>query len=428
MWSGLWRDLLQRYAVLLDQTELLTSLRKLVDLPAGSDLSEAQWSVLEAQLAQVAGRISTRLKEGVRRHVAAPPTPEAARSLNALLARSELAISRHTTTFDLLLDLLTQRSVSRLGPLLAGCDELADDALRRDQRLGVFGRPIVFLDRGFGASILRQGVPLPAGGGNSLPLIQIPYSKLATKHTLTSVVHEAGHQALEGLGLTTPLAAAVRTALSRLGAPPAISNLYALWMKELGPDFWGFGNCGVAQASSIKEILSLTPEMVFAVTRADPHPPPYLRVLCSLWWCRVQWGRGYWLRLEHDWRRLYPLASAPAGIRGLLAGCRRYIPAVSRVLFAHPFSNLSGKPLPALFDLRALHPSRLRAIAANAVASGRLNLHGLPPCGQLALFRVMRDERRMSDRQLDRLMSEWLVRLGSRTQQPTWSSGVCTHV
>jgi hypothetical protein len=399
-----------------------------VDLPAGSDLSESQWSVLDARLTQVAARISTTLREGVRRHVAAPPTPEAARSLNALLARSELAISRHTTTFDMLLDLLTQRSVPRLGPLLAGCDELADDALRRDRRLGVFGRPIVFLDRGFGASILRQGVPLPAGGGNSMPLIQIPYSKLATKHTLTSVVHEAGHQALEGLGLTTQLAAAVRKVLTRLGAPPAIRNLYARWMKELGPDFWGFGHCGVAQASSAKEILSLTPEMVFAVVPSDPHPPPYLRVLCALWWCRVQWGRGYWLRLESDWQQLYPLASAPARVRGLLASCRRYIPAVSRVLFEHPFTNLNGKPLPALFDLRAIHPRRLQHIGANAMASGRLNLHGLSPCGQLALFRVMRDERHVGDRQLDRLMTQWLVRLGSRTPQPTWFRGVCTHV
>ena len=65
-----------------------------------------------------------------------------------------------------------------------------NDALRKDQRLGVFGRPLVFLDRGFGASIIRQGVPLPAGGRNTMPLIQIPYSKLATKHNLTSIVHE----------------------------------------------------------------------------------------------------------------------------------------------------------------------------------------------------------------------------------------------
>lgn len=231
MRGGLWRDLLQRYSAVLEQTELLRSLRGLVNLSPGSDLSEGQWSVLESQLGQLAAKVSTTLKEGARTHIAAQPTPENARSLNALIVGSELALSQHIGTFDMLLDMLTQRRVPELGPLLAGCDELAEDALRKDQRLGMFGRPLVFLDMGFGASIIRQGVPLPAGGRNTMPLIQIPYSKLATKHNLTSIVHAAGHQALEGLGLTAPLAAAVQDALSGMGAPPAISRLFGLWIN-----------------------------------------------------------------------------------------------------------------------------------------------------------------------------------------------------
>lgn len=428
MRGSLWGDLLQRYSVVLEEAELLRSLRGLVNLPAGSDLSEGQWSVLESQLGQLAAKVSTKLKEGVRRHIAEQPGPENARSLNALIARGELAISRHVGTFDLLLDMLTQRRVPELGPLLAGCDEIAEDALRKDQRLGVFGRPLVFLDRGFGASIIRQGVPLPAGGRNTLPLIQIPYSKLATKHNLTSIVHEAGHQALEGLGLTKPLAAAVRDELSSMGAPKSTSQLFGLWIKELGPDFWGFCNCGVAQASSVKEILSLTPKMVFAVAHSDPHPPPYLRVLCSFWWCRMQWGRGYWLRLERDWRRLYPLSQAPAEFRAVLKSCRSYIPAVSKVLFRRTFSNLNGRTLPALFDLKAIHPRRLQNIAAKAAASRKLNLHALSPCGQLALFRLMRDQRLVSDALLDRLMTRWLAGLGSRREQSIFNRRVCTHV
>ena len=81
------------------------------------------------------------------------------------------------TFFDTYMDVLTQRRSPELGPVLAGCDVLAgmrwpgaSDATRRP--------PLVFCDRGFGASIVRESVPFPDGTPNPMPLIQIPYSRL----------------------------------------------------------------------------------------------------------------------------------------------------------------------------------------------------------------------------------------------------------
>lgn len=427
MRTRLWRDLLGRYAVVQREIRLLDSLRRTVEVPDDADLSESQWSLVESQLQETAARISAGLAKGAREHVAASPSVENARSFNALIGRSELSVSRHFDTFDMLLDVLSQRRMPELGTLLAGCDVLAFDALQRHKRLEIYAQPLVYLDRGFGASIMREGVPLPGGATNAIPLIQIPYSKLAAKHGLTSIVHEVGHQALEGLGLVTALPAAVGKSLAALGASPAIQRTFSLWMKELGPDFWGFCNCGAAQASSIREILSLPPETVFSLVPSDPHPPPYVRVLFSFWWCRKQWGRGYWSTLERDWRRLYPLSAAPGHLRKTLQEFQRYIPGVSRVLFRHRFAQLDGRPIPALFRLERLHPRRLHGIVRRAAARRVLNLSGISPCEQLAAFRQIKDLDMLPDVQLDSLMTRWLNSLALRKQYLTLSGRNSTN-
>jgi hypothetical protein len=416
--TRLWRDLLDRYAAVQEQARLFASLRTLAGLPPNADLSHAQWTVIEQALRKISGSVSMDLTHSARIAASAGPSLGVARALNAAVAKGEVKLSAYFDAFDLLLDVLTQRRVPSIGPLLKGCDVLAADALARHDRLAVYSQPLVFLDRGFGASILREGVPLAAGTTNVVPLIQIPYSKLVAKYGLTSVVHEVGHQALEGLGLVKPLAAVVRNVLAEMGAPPPLQRLFGRWMKELGPDFWGFGVCGVAQAASLREILSLPSASVFRIEPDDPHPPPYIRVLFSFAWCRRQWGRGYWSAMERDWRRLYPLSAAPERLQRDLRNCERYIPAVSRVLFEHRLPQLERRPLAALFCFRSLDPRRLHALAREGMGSRVLRLGGLSPCGQLALFRLIRDFRLMSASGLDNVMTTWLQTLAARGLVP----------
>jgi hypothetical protein len=334
--------------------------------------------------------------------------------LNAALGDIELELSRAYTFFDTYMDVLTQRYSTRLGPLLAGCDVLAWHGMRRDHpALRIVEPPLVFCDRGFGASIIRESVRLPDGTPNPIPLIQIPYSRLKEKCNLTSVLHEVGHQALMRLGLVSALPKALRAALARAGASPLTRDMFALWSSEIGPDFWTFCTSGMAAAAGLREILALPPSHVFRVSWTDPHPPPYLRVLLSFEWCRQQWGRGDWDAWRREWTALYPLEGATGEARTILAEGVTHLPTVARTLFATRFRTLDGRRLPDLFRLSDLSPPALAAVAAGLDA-GTLRLTGVSPPTQLAVFRFIRERSRISEERLDGIMSGWLTRLGAK--------------
>ena len=245
--------------------------------------------------------------------------------------------------------------------------------------------PLVFCDRGVGASIVRESVPFPDGSPNPMPLIQIPYSRLREKWNLTSILHEAGHQALARLNLVPQLPKTLRTALERAAAPAPIRDLYALWAFEIGPDFWAFCLSGVAEAAAVRDLFALEPAQALRISFTDPHPPPYLRALLTFDWCRRAWGRGVWDEWERDWRALYPLERASPETRGLLVQARRFAPFVGDALFNKRYRELGERALPDLFDLSAVAPAKLSTVAA-ASKSGVLDVRGMTPCAQLAVF------------------------------------------
>lgn len=413
------RTLRRRLASLGLRIRALRGLRSLVALPPQADIAPRQWSVLEMQLSVVVDRLLSRLKREARRYLVAGDAPGARGRLTARLGRLELELSRAYLFFDTYADVLTQRATPVLAPLLAGCDRLAWDALRRDHpALELVEPPLVYCDRGFGARIIREDVRFPGAAPNPMPLIQIPYSRLQEKHNLTSIHHEVGHQGLRRTGLHAAIPRALRGALAAAGAPAPLREFFALWSSEIGPDFWAFCATGLAQPAATREILALPPAQVLAVSSVDPHPPPWLRVLLGFEWARQVWGQGPWDAWEREWERDYPLDLAPGPARRILAAARALLPAVARALLTARFRVLGRRAIPALFDLDALAPARLRSAAATA-ARGHLDLRGLSPSVQLAVFRVVREERDLPEPELDRLMGAWLTGLGRRTTRTT---------
>lgn len=390
----------------------LSSLRELVGLPARQDITRRQWSVLELQLASTEARLRERLTQATDRHLPNAHEVDSARPLNAALGELELELSRAFTFFDTYMDVLTQRHTPLLGSLLAGCDVLACDAIRRDHpALQMIEPPVVFCDRGFGAWIVRENVRLSDGASNPMPLIQIPYSRLREKPNLGSIAHEAGHQGLATLGLVTVLSAVLRAAVARAGAPRALVDLFGLWAKEIGPDFWTFCATGIAAAGGLAEILALPPRIAFRVSYTDPHPPPFLRVLLAFELCRQEWGHGVWDEWEEEWLRLYPLRGITRETARLLRHARRYLPRVAGALRTTKFRVLGGRKIPDLFELSALHPRELEWKLRRA-DSGVLTLDRRSPCGHLAVFRLLKERGRHSEERLDAIMGRWLVTLG----------------
>lgn len=406
------RDLQRRFISVTNKVKLLPTLRKSVALHADYDISESQWSAIEAPLLAITAKLHFRLKKEGSKYLKHIHQTESQRELTRMLGGTELELSKSFEYFDTFIDLLSQRHLPEMGLLLGGCDVLAWDALKKDHpALAIIEKPLVSFNRGFGASILREGVPLPDGTPNPLATIQIPYTKIKDKYNLTSVIHEAGHSAIVQLGLTNVLPKAISEALADAGAPGLIRKLFALWCMEIGPDFWGFCNCGAAQASSVMEILTLPQERVFKVSSADPHPPPFLRVLLAFEWCRQRWGSGDWDEWEKQWLAIYLLKEASAKDRKILTAGKRYLPAVSRALLRTQFSALDKRTIPSFFDFDSISPMRLGRLVGEACSSGILDLSELSPCGQLALFRTLRVKSNLSEQSLDRLMTTWLVSL-----------------
>lgn len=394
--------------------ESLSKLRKSVALPEAHDISERQWFVIESELKAVEIRLMRRLKKVTKLYSPQTEKIDSARNFNESLGEIEIEMSKAYTFFDTYADLLTQRHLSEIGRMLAGCDVLADEAIRKDHpALSVVEPPLVYCDRGFGASTLREGVNLPGRGINPIPLIQIPYSRLKEKCNLTSIFHEAGHEAMVRLNLIATIPEAFNEALKNAGASGLIRDSFRLWSSEIGPDFWTFCLSGIAQAATIKEILALPSHQVFRISWGDPHPPPYLRALMSFDWCRQVWGSGVWDDWEKEWLELYPLKDAPVEMRGVISEMRKFVPVIGRVLLKTKFRALGRKPISALFDLSVIAPANLKNTLKRS-AEGKINLKGLSPAAQLAAFRIYKDEKKIDEEKMDRIMSAWLLKLGEK--------------
>lgn len=403
-------DLTRRYASALRRIGSLTGLRQLVGLPPANDITPRQWEVIEAQLASAAERLSAKVKAAGRTYLPTAHEISSARRLNALLGELELEISEKFGFFDACMDVLTQRHAPMLGPLLAGCDAVAREAIdKAHPALHIVEPPLVYCDRGFGASTLREGVRLRHGIPNPMPLVQIPYARLVEKCTLTSILHEVGHEALVRLGLVTVLPEVLRQALARAGAPPSVCDYFPIWSSEIGPDFWTFCESGLASAAAIQEILALRPDMVLHVSGSDPHPPPYLRVLLVFECCRQAWGRGPWDDWDSRWRELYDPAGATPSAALLLKGALSYLPVVARALLTTRFRVLEGRTLPDLFDLAALAPARLAPLVDRHDSE---TFRALPAGVHLAVFRLASEQGRLTGLRLDAAMTSWLIALG----------------
>ena len=393
------------------RTDGLTDLRRLVALRADCEISPRQWAVLEPQLTAASVRLSGRVKRASDAYYAGRLSAAADQQLVATLGEVELDLARAYGFFDTYMDIITQRHSRTLGPLLAGCDVLAWDAMKRDHPALIIEPPLVYCDRGFGASIIRESVTFPDGTPNPMPLIQIPYSRLRQKCNLTSILHEAGHQALARMGMIGPIAESFRAAMRRLPRVP--QDMAAQWALEIGPDFWSLCLSGVGAVATLREILLLPPGQVYRILPSDPHPPPYLRVLLAFECCRQLWGRGIWNVWEEEWRRLYPLGPrVPPGTRRVLRAIEANLNRLADALLSTRFVALSRRRLTDLFDLSAVNPERLNGIVRRT-SDGVVNLEGLPAAAHLAVFRLMRERVMLSEEKFDVMMSRWLVGLSS---------------
>lgn len=394
------------------RARLLTGLRQTLSLKLHQDIRPEQWEVLENQLVAVSNRIRHQLRFFTDKYLSEHREANIRPMLMHRLGEIEMELTQAYTFYDTFMDILTQRLSDHIGPLLRGCDVIAADGLNRGFLADITVPPLVYCDRGFGASTLREGVSLTRQPPNPIPFIAIPYSRINEKYNLISIYHEVGHQALVKLNLVSVFQQVFSDAIARAGAPPLLQNLFANWSKELGPDFWAFAHTGMAQTSSIRDILMLPQNMMFQVSPYHPHPPAYLRFLASVAWCRHLWGAGEWDDWEAEWMDSFPLQKVDRLTKETIQAAQQLLPIAAKAMINTRFKKLGGKPLLSLFDVNTLEPGKLKALA-NPQAIMDAGFQNKPIGVQLATFRLLRESRTMKLNELNPLMDQWLVKLAN---------------
>jgi hypothetical protein len=399
--------LLLKIESLRGRANALTGLRKMLAFKPHQDILPEQWEVLETQLAVVANKILQNLRIYADKYFSERDEPTVRQTLINRLGEIELELTNAYSFFDTYMDILTQRLSNDIGPMLKGCDAIAADALKRGFLADITVPPLVYCERGYGASTLRQGVHIQRGVPNPIPFIAIPYARMNEKYNLMSINHEVGHQALAKLNMVNLVQRAVKQCLSKAGASPLIQGLFANWSRELVPDFWGFCLSGMAQTASVRDVLILPTPMMFSVSLGQPHPPSYLRFLMSVAWCRQLWGKGDWDDWETEWLLLYPLDTLDEPTRAIIEEAQKWIPTVSKILIKTKFKKLGNQPLTSLFDLTIIAPNVLKKYANSAGILSE-EFKQLPIGVQLGVFRLLREKRQMKLADINALMDGWL--------------------
>ena len=390
--------------------ELLTSLQDVVTVNGQLNLNPQQWEPINRQLNAIAHKLLTRLNQAADKYVAGSARVTDQSAFADVLGEIEIDLSQAYSFYDTFMDILTQRTSPVLGPLLSGCDVIAADGLKHVHLAETTRSPIVYCDRGFGASILREGVSL-TGTLNPIAFIAIPYSRLAEKYNLISIYHEVGHQALVKLSLVEVFQEVFRQSAENAGANKIVQGLFSNWSKEIIPDFWAFGHTGMAQTSSMKDVLFVPNAMAFTISPYQVHPPSYLRFLISVEWCRFMWGKGDWDDWAEDWESQYSLSKTDSTTQDLIRQAKKILPQIAQATITTKFKRLNNKPISSLFDWEALNPYNLNQ-KSKLISSP--SFCRLPTGIQLAIFRLKRDRDKTPIDILNKTMKQWLTNLPKR--------------
>lgn len=330
--------------------------------------SAAAWRALESYLdTAIRQRLGQAVEELKREADVLSAQLRAARSDDELerVRQRVVAFRRRflqvETMLDFYGDAVNTRTSPKLAAILRGCDVLASQALER--ALAPLGRPVppvlVYIDKGFGASILRAGLRFWTGG----PLSPAAAIKI-TRHNLgrpTALIHEAGHQFAAIVGWNEELATALQRELA--GASAEVASMWGATASEVAADCFAFAHAGYASVAALHDVVAGEEESVFRLMPGDPHPVAFVRVLLGVQMCVRFFGAGPWDELAAAWVRAYPLRRAPRDVRGLLELSVELLPRIVDVCMRRPMLAFGGRSLAALVDPAAVRPDALKRIA-----------------------------------------------------------------
>jgi hypothetical protein len=263
--------------------------------------------------------------------------------------------------FDIFADVVTQRSEYETGVWLAGLDLFAADALALPT---YYEAPpvICYIDRGTGAAIRRARTRLPGGGDNPVAVIRIPRERMVGSGIASSLVHEVGHQAAALLDLVASLRSELRQRQRQTGPEAIAWMMYDRWISEIVADFWSIARLGITSTMGLIGVVSLPRAFVLRVSREDPHPFPWIRVMLSARIGSVLYPHPQWDRVAALWQSFYPLEPERGERRRLIDLLLATMDSFVTLLVNHRPPSLKGHSLREVMRASERTPAALTAL------------------------------------------------------------------
>lgn len=306
---------------------------------------------------------------------------------------------------------INSRTTPNIAALLRACDILCKKSMQALlQPLGKEAPDVLtYIEKGVGASILKAGLRLWDGNLSPIAAIKITHHNLFRP---TAIIHETGHQIAHILNWNEELSHVIKNKLQKHSALAA--EAFSGWASEIAADSFAFVHAGFASIAALHDVVSGSPQQVFAYRLNDPHPISYIRVLMNIEMCKQCFGSGPWDNLEAAFKNDYDINLVNYPSVGLIKLCIEALPDIVRIILQAPFKAFQGKSLSMIIDPKQVSPKaleNLESIAGPALFTSHAWIY--KECIRiLALngYKIGIGKSHLQD--LYKQQEEWMIKLG----------------
>lgn len=340
-------------------TARLSALDQLASGNAWHGIEQKLGLLLRETLQKSVQNVAAHAKQLNKQLKSAEDNPEILRSIKRGLIHLRDEYLKAEETIHFYTVAINSRTTPNIAALLRACDILCIKSM--EELLQPLGKEtpyvLTYIDKGVGASILKAGLRLWDGNISCVAAIKI------TQHNLfrpTAIIHETGHQVAQILNWNDELAYAFNNNLPN--HPSVVCIAFASWASEIAADAFAFVHTGYAAVASLHDVVSGSPQAVFAYHSFDPHPIGYVRVLMNIEMCRQFYGTGAWDNLELAFKNDYDLNVAGFPSTGLIKMCIDALPDVVRLILKFPYHAFNNRSLSQMIAPERASPQSLQKL------------------------------------------------------------------
>lgn len=356
--SSIQTSLLRQVNHWLQAASRLSALDHLASGNAWHGIDHKIGVLLKKSLQESVGEVIV-MGNSLKRQLENSEEPESLRSVKRGLIQLRERYLKVEETIHFYTVAINSRTTPNIAALLRACDILCMRSMQELLKpLGKEAPPVLtYVDKGVGASILKAGLRLWDGNISPVAAIKI------TQHNLfrpTAIIHETGHQVAHIINWNEELAVALDNQLTNHSK--IVGAAFSGWASEIAADAFAFVHTGFASVAALHDVVSGSPEAVFAYHRHDPHPVCYLRVLLSIEMCRQFYGAGPWDELEVAFKNDYDINLVNFSSVGLIKLCVVALPDAAHLILKFPYHCFGNKSLSQIIPPDKVSPQSLKKL------------------------------------------------------------------